>query len=143
LLFRRLDFLLIQTPSGQDGNGWVTIESVLVRLNTTYTPNGQFSLYGDPVVDASGNSSSIGYDAAVCLELYEPWVLETYNTSIGLPNSLRIVSKGNQIVDSTNEERNIRTPLSGVSRQINSTALLPAYIVAHDNSVNQMVKVCP
>jgi hypothetical protein len=138
-----LDAKSIQTSTGKDGNGWVTIEHVLIRLNTSYTPNGQFVRYGDPVYDPLGNPSSIGYDAAVCLELYEPWVLETYNTSTGLPNSVRIVSKNNEITDAISGERNTGTPLAGVNRKLNSTAMLPAYVVAHDNSVNQMVKVCP
>jgi hypothetical protein len=142
-LFRGLNSYSMQTCAGEEGNGWVTVENVLIRLNTTYTPNGQFVRYGDPVYDPLRNSSSIGYDAVACVELYEPWILETYNTSIGLPNSLKIVSKGNEIKDVASGEKNRGTPLTDVNRKLNSTAMLPAYVVAHDNSVNQMLKVCP
>jgi hypothetical protein len=41
--------------TGADGNGFVSIETLLVRLNTTYTPNGKFLTHSDLAVpDASG-----------------------------------------------------------------------------------------
>jgi hypothetical protein len=53
----------------------VTVENILVRLNTTYAPNGTFSTTGSSIPDQNGTTTFIGYDAAVCLELYEPWIL--------------------------------------------------------------------
>ncbi|TFK74366.1 hypothetical protein BDN72DRAFT_833278 [Pluteus cervinus] len=131
---------------GQDGNGWVTLESVIVRLNTSYTPNGTFLRLSDlSVPDATGNASFIGYDAAVCLELFEPWVLETYNTSMGLPTTLRLLDKSATILNHDSQqlkESNIGATITDpdVKRQLNSTGLVGAYIAAHQNSVNQILK---
>ncbi|KAF8890375.1 hypothetical protein BD779DRAFT_1610820 [Infundibulicybe gibba] len=112
--------------NGEDGNGWVTLESVLVRLNTTYTPNGKFGKLSN-MTDDTGQQTPIGYDSAICLELYEPWILETFNQTTGLPTSI---------------ERNTGLPLTdpNIKRQLNSTNLWQAYVIAHDNSVNQMLK---
>lgn len=63
--------------------GWTTIETTLVRLNTSYVPSGKFPVYGPPTPDINGSETRIGYDVAICLERYEPWIIETYNSSIG------------------------------------------------------------
>lgn len=115
--------------SGADGKGWISVENVVVRLNTTYTPSGKFSRYSDQSVpDVAGDPTYIGYDAAVCLELFEPWILETYNTTVGLPSSLRIVDKTNEVRDQNTQrltEHNYGAPLmdANVKRQLNSTGL--------------------
>ena len=67
---------------------------MLVRLNTTYAVNGTFGVLGNTSLpDKDGHATFVGYDAVICLELYEPWVLEVYNSSIGLPNSIRVIDK--------------------------------------------------
>ena len=38
---------------GDDGRGWLEMEAVLVRLNTTYAPNGQFGVLGGPAADGT------------------------------------------------------------------------------------------
>lgn len=38
---------------GEDGKGWLLIDVVLIRLNTTWTPHGQFSVYGPAAPDGS------------------------------------------------------------------------------------------
>ncbi|KAG6867487.1 hypothetical protein C0993_002216 [Termitomyces sp. T159_Od127] len=82
-------------PMGQDGKGCISIEEVLVRLNTTYTPNGTFALKSDESIPgAQGNPTWISYDAAICVELFEPWIVEVYNSTTGLPQTLRIVQRG-------------------------------------------------
>ncbi|KAG6850014.1 hypothetical protein H0H93_002463 [Arthromyces matolae] len=133
---------------GADGKGWISIEEVLVRLNTSYTPNGTFSRKSDQSVpDAQGNPTWIGYDAAVCVELFEPWIVEVYNSTTGLPTTLRIVEAGN-LVRSQNtpqlQEELVGLPLvnsdSSVSQQLNSSNLADVYESAHDNSVNQILK---
>ncbi|KAJ7163791.1 hypothetical protein C8R43DRAFT_1122758 [Mycena crocata] len=131
---------------GEDGKGFVSIETLLVRLNTTYTPNGTFLRLSDQAMpDEHGQDTFIGQDAAVCLELYEPWIIETYNNSIGVPTTTRIVNKGSVIVNANTtdfEEINIRPPLTDPSlkRQLNSSNLLAVYDVAHGNSANQLLK---
>ncbi|KAF7330818.1 hypothetical protein MVEN_02421000 [Mycena venus] len=139
-------FKSVPTSMGGDGNGFVSIETLLVRLNTTYTPNGKFLTHSDLAVpDVTGQDTFIGMDAAVCLELYEPWVLETYDNSVGVPTSLRIVNKGNTVVDANTtdfQEVNIAPPLTDptLKRHLNSTNLFNVYDVAHGNSANQILK---
>ncbi|KAF8075860.1 hypothetical protein FPV67DRAFT_386387 [Lyophyllum atratum] len=131
---------------GQDGNGWVTIEEVLVRLNTTYTPNGTFPRKSDlSVPDQFGNPTWIGYDAAVCVQLFEPWIVEVYNTTTGLPTTMRVVEKGNEVrsINSVKlQEKLTGFPVTDpdVNRQLNSSKLADVYACGHTNSVNQMLK---
>ncbi|KAG6898724.1 hypothetical protein C0993_004840 [Termitomyces sp. T159_Od127] len=131
---------------GQDGKGWASIEEVLVRLNTTYTPNGTFASKSDQSPpDAQGNPTWFGYDAAVCVELFEPWIVEIYNSTTGLPTTLRIVQQGNVAQDTPEvQERLVGLPLSVTNpdahQTLNSSRLYDVYVNAHQNSVNQLVK---
>ncbi|KIY63410.1 hypothetical protein CYLTODRAFT_432999 [Cylindrobasidium torrendii FP15055 ss-10] len=129
-------------------NGWVSIESVLIRMNTTYAPNGVFGAYStQSIPDVDGNPTHIGYDAAVCLELFEPWVVETYNATLGPPTTMGIVSKGATIVDSPSLDKDAKEHRKGdsldkssVKTKLNVTGLNPVYDVLHGNSVNQLIK---
>jgi len=83
------------------------------------------------VPDKDGSPTFIGYDAAVCLELYEPWVLEVYNSSFGFPSSMRIVDKAAEIKDMNTEK--IKEKISGkpvsdplVKQGLNSTNMTAA-----------------
>ncbi|KAK0467718.1 uncharacterized protein EV420DRAFT_1742822 [Desarmillaria tabescens] len=132
---------------GDEGFGWISIEWVLVRLNTTYSPSGTFATYSDEsVLDANGTETRIGYDAAVCLELYEPYIVETYNSTTGVPSSTGIISQSKEIMDSSAqgapEEKRTGNAVTGpnVKRQLNSTELKDVYETLHGNSVNQMIK---
>ena len=80
------------------------MENILVRLNTSFAPYGTFGTKGVPVPDENGNDTFIGYDAVDCLELYEPWVLEVYNSTVGFPSSMRIVDKAAEIKDMNTEK---------------------------------------
>uniref|UniRef100_A0A0W0EVF4 Uncharacterized protein n=1 Tax=Moniliophthora roreri TaxID=221103 RepID=A0A0W0EVF4_MONRR len=122
---------------GDDGTGWIQVELLLVRLNTTFTQNGRFQTYCPP--KAQGSPAPIGYDAAVCVELFEPYVVGLYNNSNGIPESLMIIDKAKSIQPdrSTTREGNA---LKGVKSELNSTGLFVAYEVLHDNSNNQIVK---
>jgi len=71
----------------QAGQGWMIAETILLQFDTRYTPSGHFPVYS--------NETGYGYDAAVCVQEYEPWVIETYNTSIAPPSALRIIERGN------------------------------------------------
>ncbi|KAG6853509.1 hypothetical protein C0991_003704 [Blastosporella zonata] len=133
---------------GEDGKGWVSIEEVLVRLNTSYTPNGTFAVKSNQSIpDAQGNPTWIGYDAAVCVELFEPWIVEVYNSTVGQPTTMRIVEPGNQVRSvnsSAIEEELVGLPLAvtdpAANQQLNSSNLVDVYISAHDNSINQILK---
>jgi hypothetical protein len=101
-------------------------------------------LYSEQSVpDKNGQPSRIGYDAAVCVELFEPWVVETYNATTGLPSSLGIVEKGNVVRDKRDNEKRDGSTLREVQRELNSTGKWSAFAVAHDNSINQVVKASP
>ncbi|PPR03325.1 hypothetical protein CVT24_012601 [Panaeolus cyanescens] len=130
---------------GEEGRGFVTLENVLVRLNDKYAPHSTFAYYNaEPTVNADGTTSRIGYDAAVCLELYEPWIVNVYNTSFGPPTTMSIQSKVDlttmdpQLPPPSKKSKTITNP--NAIRMFNSSALRSAYVVAHGNGVNQVVK---
>lgn len=106
---------------------------MLVRLNTTYAGNGTFGALGkDSMPDKDGHATFVGYDAVVCLELYEPWVLGVYNSSIGLPTSIRIVEKSPTVRSdksySMRTERRLGDAITNpmIGRVLNSTGIHPA-----------------
>ena len=117
---------------------WV-IETVIIRFRITFTPYGLYPVHvsrkwsSDPEV----GTAKFGYDAAVCLQKYEPWIIETYNTSMTSPSALRVVGKGD---GSTllSPSGNIRgTSLAG-TRYLNTTNKLPTFFGALSNSVSRM-----
>ena len=121
------------TPAitGESGNGWVGAETVLVRLNNSYTHTASFPVYGpDAIVDASGFNSSIGYDAVVCVEMYEPWIVEIYNSSLGVPTTMRIISKSAS-TDFETDYGNRGPYLDSDTRTLNSTGKDSAYFVRY------------
>ena len=125
--------------TGNADQGWTTVETVLVRLNTSYTPSGRFPIHSsESVPDANGTETRIGYDAVVCVEKYDPWIVEAYNTSVGSPTILRIVESGygNTSLPSGKIQG---YPIQN-TRYLNTTNKNSAFYVAHDNSINQMVK---
>ena len=65
---------------------WTAVDTFLLAFDTQHTPSGRFPVHSD--------KTGYGYDAAVCVRKYEPWVIETYNTSIASPSALRIIEKG-------------------------------------------------
>ena len=116
--------------------GWTTVETVLIRLNTSYTPSGRFPVYSAP--DASGMGTRIGYDAVVCVEKYDPWIVEAYNSSIMSPTILRIVDNGYGNTSLPSGE--IQGYPIQDTRYLNTTNKNAAFYGAHDNSLNQLVK---
>ena len=116
---------------GESGNGWVGTETVLVRLNNSYAPSANFPVWSaDPVVDASGFSSRIGYDAVVCVEMYEPWIVQTHNSTLGIPTTLAIVSKSAS-TDFETDDGNRDPHLDSYTRALNSTGKDSAYYVRY------------
>ena len=92
----------------------------------------------ESVPDVNGVETRIGYDAAVCVEKYDPWIVETYNASVGSPATLRIVDEGHS--NSSLPSGKIQGEPIQATRYLNTTGKNPAFYVAHDNSINQMVK---
>lgn len=130
----------ILDPVAIGDQAWMTVETVLIRLNTSYTPSGRFPVYSNgSLPDANGVETRIGYDAAVCVQRYEPWIIEAYNPSVGSPSALRIVEKGYGSISPMPSGSIRGDPIEG-TRNLNTTKKNPAFFVAHDNSINQMVK---
>ncbi|KAF9021430.1 hypothetical protein BDZ89DRAFT_1071387 [Hymenopellis radicata] len=131
---------------GQEGFGWISVESVMVRLNTTYAPNGTFGTYSDEIIpDVNGQDTRIGYDAAVCLELFEAYIVETYNSTVGLPSTVGIIGRNATVMNAPTEDGALEKKKGSslpadVKTKLNSTALAGVYTVLHGNSVNQLIK---
>ena len=117
------------STTGESGNGWVGVETVLVRLSDTYSPNVTVPVWSpDLIVTSSGTSAmgNTGYDAVVCVEMYEPWIVQIYNSSLGVPTTMAIVGKS----ASTDFEVDYgsRSPhLDLYTRVLNSTGKVSAY----------------
>ena len=123
-----------------DYPGFTAIETVVIRLNTSFTPNGRFPVYSNRTLpDINGTETRIGYDVAVCLQKYDPWIIETYNTSVVSPTMLRIVDKGYGITPPSPSGK-IRGAATANTRFLNTTGKDVAFWVAHGNGVNQIWK---
>ena len=122
-------------PHPNDDSGWTTIETVLLRFSSDYAPSGRFPVY----VNSSLDGRWMGYDAAVCVRKYEPWIIETYNASIAPPTALRIIGKGN---DSTPlvPSGNIQGDSITNARYLNTTGKYNAFAISHRNSIEAMTK---
>ena len=128
-------------PLGVSGDQeWITIDTVLIRLDTNFTEFGRFPVHLNKTAPSgSATWSVVGYDAAVCVRRYEPWIVETYNTSVASPSTLRIVGKGDG-----------STPLSPVgsvqgapianTRYLNTTGKNMVFYTAHHEAIQQMQK---
>lgn len=85
----------------------------------------------------------IGYDAAVCVEAIEPWLVDTYNATTGHATSLKIVGPGG--ISSSPLEQGQRKggehPVR-LNDTLSSVGKFPAFALAHFNSRNQILKVC-
>jgi len=116
---------------GESGNGWVRTEIVLVRSEDSFAPNASFPLWRDgPVIDKAGTISHIGYDAVVCAEMLEPWIVQIYNSSLGVPTTMTIVGKS-ATADFESDYGNRGPHLDSYSRVLNSTGKDSAYRVGY------------
>ncbi|KXN81637.1 hypothetical protein AN958_04098 [Leucoagaricus sp. SymC.cos] len=130
---------------GNDDTSFVSLEVVLIRLNTTLASQGEFAIKARPLPDENGTTTYIGYDAAVCVEVFEPWVVEVYNNTAGAPTTVRIVEKTNVVGDFNTD--NIRENMQGkpisdpnTRRNLTSKRIQPVYVAAHQNGINQISK---
>ena len=122
----RLNIIEINGLAGDQG--WATLETILIRTNTDTMPSGRFPVY----------RSGVGYDAAVCVQRYESWIVETSNTSVTSPSVLRVVGKGNGNPP-LSPKGNIRgTPIVN-TRYLNMTGNGMLFGVAHRKAMEQMV----
>ncbi|KAJ1302513.1 hypothetical protein OPQ81_002832 [Rhizoctonia solani] len=134
---------------GEDGNGWVSIEIVMIRLNQSYTAeNSSFQVYGE----LGSGRTRIGFDAAICVEEVRGYVVDAYNSSAGSPISISLQYSGTQLntsavsldEDPSKHEapKRTREPLSipGLQYNISSAGKFAVYNAAHYNARNIMIK---
>jgi len=134
------DAVMYAEPDGTDYPGYTAVETVVIRLNTSFTPSGRFPVYSNRTLqDINGTETKVGYDAAVCLQKYDPWIVESYNTSIVSPSALRIVDKGYNITSPSPSGKIRGAPIAN-TRFLNTTGKDVAFWVAHSNGVNQIWK---
>ena len=132
----------IDQPYPTGDQGWVTVETLFIHVNTSYTPSGRFPVYTN---DTSTNSDGvnitawfqIGHDAAVCVQKYEPWIIEAYNTSTGSSFALQIVGKGDDST-SLSPSGNIRGTRIANTRYLNATGKDIPFSAAYKKGVIRM-----
>ncbi|CAE6406281.1 unnamed protein product [Rhizoctonia solani] len=120
--------------TGDAGKGWTMLEIILVRLNETYTPQGQFPQY----VPGGNNGTRIGLDAALCVSEIRAHTLDAYNNTAGLPTTLGYLYSGAQF--NTTGKKMEGEWIKGVQRGINSVGKWTVFSNAHFNSRNVMIK---
>ena len=117
---------------------WMVLETILIRIATRYTPSGRFPVYKN-VSTPSGYRTTVGYDAAVCALKYEPWVIEAYNTSTGLPSALRVVGKGSNGVPLSPSGK-MRGDQIAKATYLNTTGKDMVFNSARGNGIYQIAK---
>ncbi|KAG9127848.1 hypothetical protein FRC07_008492 [Ceratobasidium sp. 392] len=122
---------------GESGLGWSTIDLVLVRLNESFAPQGQFYRYADGLGDAAARTR-IGFDGAICVQEFRSYFLDAYNNTAGLPTTLGFLYGGRDF-NITGKKQEGST-LEGVQRGINSTGKWEAFWIAHSNARNVLTK---
>jgi len=118
--------------------GWVTVETVSIQLNTSLTPSGRFPVYSDLSWLATGNR--IGYDAVVCVQKYEPWIVEAYNTSTGSSFALQIAGKGNVNI-APSPSGSIQGARIEGARYLNATGKDFVFSMVHNASIERFSDV--
>jgi len=121
------------TPRVAGNQGWVTVETVFIQLDTSLTPSGRFPAYWNASSPAWGDVK-LGYDAAVCVQKYEPWIIEAYNSSTGSSFILGITEKQNNGT-SPSPSGTIRGAQIENTRYLNATGKDFLFSRAHNASV--------
>ena len=119
---------------GSELEEWTTVETVLIRVDlTTVNPEitSRFPVNSD-------KSPWLGYDAAVCVLKYEPWIIETYNTSITSPSALRIVGKGNGSIPMWPDGSIQGDPIADTARYLSKARTETAFWVANGMAIKRM-----
>jgi len=95
------------------------VEAVLVRLDKGWEPNSYFPVSREFNRTPAVTTFEIGYDAVVCVEMYEPWIVQIYNSSLGVPTTMAIVGKSAS-TDSETDYGNRGPYLNSYTRALNS-----------------------
>jgi len=82
--------------TGESGNEYVEMETILVRLDEGWAPKASSPVWSWNSIVAGHEvspSMHVSYDAIVCVKMYEPWIVQIYNSSLGVPTTMNIVGK--------------------------------------------------
>jgi len=120
---------------GESGNGWVMVETVLVRVDKQYAPNSKFSASLEFQSDQAStvNFIDVGFDAVICTETYEPWIVQIYNSSLGVPTTMAIVGKS-ATTDFETDYGDRGPYLDSYTRTLNSTGKDTAFRLGYAGS---------
>ena len=128
----------ISDPDPTADHGWTTVETVLIRFDTSYTPSGRFPRYlNKSSPNANGIETRIGYDAAVCVQKYESWIIKVYNTSIVPPYVVDIIGRGDKSTSLSPGGIIQGAQIMNKVRYLNTTEKGSVASSAHDNSANR------
>ena len=125
------------SPDTTGNQGWTIVEAVSIRLRTDFTPSGRFPVYSNKLFPST--EIRVGFDAVVCLQKYEPWIIEAYNTSTGSSFALQIVGKGDDST-SLSPSGNIRGTRIANTRYLNATGKDIPFSAAYKKSVLRLVE---
>jgi len=130
-------------PDTVGNQGWTVVEVVFIQLTTNSTPSGHFPTYSNiSMPNATGAlvDTEVGFDAAVCLQRYDPWIIEAYNSSTASSPAfaLRIFDKGNNDTLLSPRLGSIRGPRFPNTRYLNTTGKDTVFSLAHQNGLDQM-----
>ena len=128
-----MSFTLNSRQTYEKDYEWTTVETVLIRITASLVPRGSFPVYSNVAY-----GYRVGFDAAVCVQKYEPWVIEAYNTSVASPSMLRIIEKGNG--NTSSPSGSIRGPPIENTRYLHGMGNDTSFAIAHGNGVHQMLR---
>ena len=114
--------------------GLTTVEMVLIRLDTNFAPLGRFPVY----LNESG--TRVGYDAAVCVHRWEPWMVQASNATTSPPSLLGIIAKGSGGTPPQPSGKRKGDPIVNTTRYLNTVGKDSAFRAAYNNSFGQMIK---
>ncbi|TFK28706.1 hypothetical protein FA15DRAFT_665147 [Coprinopsis marcescibilis] len=132
------------TPTGLEG--FIAISTTLVRINTAFAPAGDFSRYSENISSSESPGTRIGYDAAVCVQAYEVWVLEVHRAPDSRPMAGRIVRRAT-LVGNLNDSGGVGLTGHGdgglpghPGQGLDFNKTIPVLGIAHRNGVNVLRK---
>lgn len=73
--------------------------------------------------------------------MIEPFVVDSYNSTIGKAQSFRVIGKGGLSTLNFDYGGRDGNQLDGLNKTLTSVGKFSAYAVGHDNSRNQILKV--
>ncbi|EAU80542.2 hypothetical protein CC1G_09939 [Coprinopsis cinerea okayama7 len=106
---------------------FLAFSTTLIRLNTAFAPNGDFSH------SISISSGEVGYDAVNCLQVYEPWLVEIHYANNLPPKMTRILEK-KPLGDAKGDIPD------GVARSLDSRRMSNVFDILQQNGINGMLK---